>query len=417
MTNATTDNDPLQFVCPRCQTWLKVSRNAAGSRQHCPRCHLALEVPHESQTPVQRGEYLLHPEGIGPSAVQQTAYIPVVCHLCHTRMYATADQVGQPMACPDCGTTTLVPPAPPLPPKIDVMAGAEDGGYQLRDGGPPPPPPPIERAPESRKKKKKISHRRPLPAHPFLTGTFSFPFSSGTLGVMVVFAGWEAVVQWLVTLSIQFRQSMDPRALYATAIFGAIAGILSVGLLTFASACALAIVRDTANSADQVQEWPGLSFLEWMFAGLYLASSLVMSLLPGSAIVWLLADVSPYAAIAVPIGAFLTFPVLLMSTLENGTPFGLISLPIYRTLWTSLKGWMAFYGLTAVLGVAAIGLTAFAYWIDPRAGMVAVTIVQVLGWFIYFRLLGRLGWYCADRAFRIAEAEENAEDEDDEDDV
>ncbi|MCE5301952.1 MAG: hypothetical protein LLF97_02450 [Planctomycetaceae bacterium] len=422
MTKTPTNDDSLRFVCPQCQTWLKTSRSAAGSRHHCPCCHLAIEVPCEPSTSDRRDEYALHPEGTGPSVVQQATYIPVICHLCHTRMYATTDQVGTTMTCPDCGATTLVPPSPFRPPKIDVMAGADDDGYRLCDAAlppspTPPPPTPEEQTPVSRKKKKKVSRRKPLPEHPFLSGTFSFPFSSGTLGVVIALLGWEAVVQWLLVINFQFRQSQDPRALFAAAMFGGIAGILGLGLLTYASACALAIVRDTANSADQIQEWPGLSFLEWLFAGLYLVGSFVMSLLPGCAVTGLLHKASPLATLALPVSAFVMFPLLLMSTLENGTPFGLISLPVYRTLWTSRKGWMAFYGLTAMLILDAVALTIVAYWIHPLAATVVAALVQVIGWFIYFRLLGRLGWYCADRSFRAAEAAENAEEEDDEDDA
>ena len=45
-------------------------------------------------------------------------------------MYATEDQVGGKLVCPDCGTSVAVPPPPPSRREIDVMAEAGEG-YRL----------------------------------------------------------------------------------------------------------------------------------------------------------------------------------------------------------------------------------------------------------------------------------------------
>jgi uncharacterized protein YbaR (Trm112 family) len=57
--------------------------------------------------------------------------------LCHTRLHATEDQVGQVMVCPDCGTANVVPPAQ----AIDAPAPLDDvEGYQLAAMGEKPVP-------------------------------------------------------------------------------------------------------------------------------------------------------------------------------------------------------------------------------------------------------------------------------------
>ena len=51
------------------------------------------------------------PPPLKPSVprTQKAPEIPVVCKLCHTRMYARPEQVGTLMRCPDCHTENLVP--------------------------------------------------------------------------------------------------------------------------------------------------------------------------------------------------------------------------------------------------------------------------------------------------------------------
>ncbi len=42
----------------------------------------------------------------------QPKYIAMKCRRCDTMMYATTNQVGQSIGCPDCGTKNIVPPPP-----------------------------------------------------------------------------------------------------------------------------------------------------------------------------------------------------------------------------------------------------------------------------------------------------------------
>jgi DNA-directed RNA polymerase subunit RPC12/RpoP len=56
-------------------------------------------------------------------------------------MYATAEQVGEQLLCPDCGTRTLVRPPPPPPKKTSAdfrVAPTEEYAVQESLGQPPP---------------------------------------------------------------------------------------------------------------------------------------------------------------------------------------------------------------------------------------------------------------------------------------
>ena len=77
---------------------LKAPSVVAGKRHRCPRCQLVFEVPQQTQATVQDNGYALRLEG--DSTASREVYIPVICTVCHTRMYGTLEQVGQELICP-----------------------------------------------------------------------------------------------------------------------------------------------------------------------------------------------------------------------------------------------------------------------------------------------------------------------------
>ncbi len=103
----------IQFACNNCMTPMEVRQRFAGRQVRCPYCQILLKVPLSSRRRKPGDEYGVAEKTSGWEAEQQGAgeYIAVRCSLCGTRMYATADQVGQKLVCPDCETTTVVPAA------------------------------------------------------------------------------------------------------------------------------------------------------------------------------------------------------------------------------------------------------------------------------------------------------------------
>ena len=357
MTVAPSKDDSLRFACPRCMTWLKVSPKLAGKRRRCPRCHLVLDVPRQTQPKRQSGAYPLSQE-TGPLPVAQPVYVPVTCEVCQTRMYSTIEQVGQRIICPECGTPAIVPatanveepaappvtaegylvfeeaapaPAPPDPvtaqgPLIRVTCSlcgtlmyadeeqmgqaivcpdcgvatvvrrpaeglgkkpfrtaGEIGDYRVpgwddtrpQRSGPQsrPPPPPLAKRPPPKAGEKGSDSRggRPvLPRWPLLSGTFTFPFAPSARAVAFVLAAWAALPVGAYQECVKLAASGDARALFLSAIYGGVAVILAVMWMAFSSACALTIVRDTANGSDEIPSWPDMAFLDWMLDPLYL---------------------------------------------------------------------------------------------------------------------------------------------------
>ncbi len=106
---ASNDKAALGLTCPRCLASLPVPSLSAGRQCRCPHCQLVFDLPQATGTAAGSEESLPSPDTRPPAAGLAT-YIPLICPLCHTRMYATIEQVGQKLTCPDCGRASVVPP-------------------------------------------------------------------------------------------------------------------------------------------------------------------------------------------------------------------------------------------------------------------------------------------------------------------
>jgi DNA-directed RNA polymerase subunit RPC12/RpoP len=480
----------LRFNCPRCMSPLQVGRSAAGSRRRCPRCQLVLDVPQKSTAAPSGDLYPLSQES-GPSTAGLADQVPVTCNLCHTRMYATLEQVGRtitcpdcggsavvlpPVApvpkpaasqiapdvyplceeasptsggrraddaptirvvcgrchtmmyapedqagrkimCPDCGLSCVVPPPPPRRRETDVMASADDvyrlaQPYRMQPQDapplptslpPPPPPPPVSepREPARTESRFDLCGERPvLPRHPFLTGTFTFPFYPGALTRTAALAIWPMLTVVLCAGSFQLSNSGDPGGMFAGGITLAITLIMIIIWFTFASACSLAVVRDTASGCDDIHNWPDMAFVDWILEPLYLFIALCACLLAIGAISPLLKRCDLPIETVAPTALFFLFPIVLLSMLENESPLGVISWPVCRTFWASFWGWAGFYLTTAALVAASAALVAAALAAGMVVGTIVTGAVESVAWLIYFRLLGRLAWYCTEHSVR-----------------
>jgi hypothetical protein len=143
-----------------------------------------------------------------------------------------------------------------------------------------------------------------------------------------------------------------------------------------------------------------------------------MSAVPGAAVAWLLQKlgIAPVEVMWVtgPVSMFMAFPIVLLSTLESNSMFGVLSWPVLRTLATTTGAWLKFYLTAIAMIVAAVAVSWVASALSALLGVIVAAIVQPIGWIIYFRLLGRLAWVCADRAaFDDLEAELNQANDDD----
>lgn len=261
-------------------------------------------------------------------------------------------------------------------------------------------------------KKKRDTHRPRLPEPPFLTGTWTFPFSPGVRGRAVLLAVLAFVVGVLARESLRLMASADGRLSFLGAMFTVLTVFAVVIWFAVAAACALAIIGDTANGCDRIVRWPTAVFLDWIGETFVIATAVGISVAPLVGLAWMSRQAGSPSDGGVPVGFFFLFPVVLLSLLENGALFDVVSLPLLRTFWVAPGGWGKFYLSTALLLLAAATLSVLAMPAGGAGqpwGIVAIAVVSVMSslvWLIYFRLLGRLAWFCADRTAAVEDAAE-----------
>ncbi len=156
----------VSYLCPQCQTQLTAKAADAGQRHACPKCGKLAKVP---GVPGRRTD-----GGTGAAADASEASatprrgianIPLICPLCGTRMYATKEQVGQLMVCPDCLESVAVPDLSP-PPRKPSAAPPQPSTTTAAAAGPPGPvAPPVAGSDKEDDDDLKLSEPVELPRH------------------------------------------------------------------------------------------------------------------------------------------------------------------------------------------------------------------------------------------------------------
>ncbi len=237
----------------------------------------------------------------------------------------------------------------------------------------------------------------PPPERPFVSGVFGFPFQGSVIGQWLVLACCFSFFALLALVMISLYQAA------ASLVSGIGAFIVLpafwIGLWTFsyAAACSLIVVEETAAGNDEIRDWMEGGWKEWVWQLFYVV---YVAALP-MAIAWPIVKLAgrTYAEMALPLAVveFFLFPIFLLSALEQDSPWFPISPPILSSLFKAIGGWCAFYCMGVLVAVACGALVYFA------VGNVSFGLAFVMGpvfaaaMLIYARLLGRLGWVILDR--------------------
>lgn len=124
----------VSLRCNVCHTNIAVTKEQVGLEIECPECGTKIVVPKEIEEKVEAAledklDRIM--QGLGDMSGKEVYGVrdgqdapeedwskrfPVYCKLCGTMMYASEDQVGRELTCPDCETKTVVPPRPKRPP-------------------------------------------------------------------------------------------------------------------------------------------------------------------------------------------------------------------------------------------------------------------------------------------------------------
>jgi DNA-directed RNA polymerase subunit RPC12/RpoP len=331
-----------------------------------------------------------------PTGQYPDDFILVVCSTCHARLHPRWDQAGKKIVCPDCGKTLRIP----WPKKVKESAGPrpEDiGDYGVHAAEKPFYAP-------SQFYEAQIIYARPVPPPPrwtFFSGVFQFPWYRNN------------VTRWMILsfgLAVIGEMLVGALALFGIGVGGGIGSFAVVAMgflilpiswssiwtLSYAAGCLLAVVEETAAGNDEIN-WPDDGWRERVWKLLYAGYLLVLSALAGTAVgslAQLLAVEFWWSALAT---TFVLFPIVLLSSLEAGTPWAPLTPPIIRSLVVSMWCWGVFYIEITLLATPWVALVLVGvqlrhpFW---TALVAAPPLAALL--LIYARLLGRLAWRITD---------------------
>ncbi|HEX5472158.1 MAG TPA: hypothetical protein VFW73_09735 [Lacipirellulaceae bacterium] len=414
----------IGFECRVCGARLYDKPENVGKKLKCADCGALTEVPPPPNPKppnipaALEGEQYELWEPDEPLSNQVVAapskYIAVRCHRCDTIVYATTNQAGRQIACPDCGTKNIVPPPPKPVVKRSVLT--PDAATPALDPAAHPGERPLVMAPvrkmvheeeqeaeyeralqKSRRtgKPMEIDRRgRPiLPRWPLLTGILPFLISRGVPVVWLALSVGFAAACFVMVMGIQL----------SAAGYGAVAGMPIVaagfgltGLCASAmSAMLIQIVIESSEGNRQVQHWPPL--VDWFGSLLYTVTAGMVSAIPG----WAIAQIPPLHSqpemveLLSAVSAFVFLPIILLSQLDINSPWGVLSGRVLSSLLRCPFSWALFYlecaAIAAICGVASY----YVAWRNP-ALLVWMTPLYVAAMILASRLLGRLAWRLAE---------------------
>jgi DNA-directed RNA polymerase subunit RPC12/RpoP len=434
----------IPVVCPICHTRMLAPPEQVGQRLICPDCETPSLVPppeevtHEPLPMPPSGDpadvYDVVPNVGQPPPSARWAnqqYVAAVCPVCHTRLNVTADKVGTAIECPDCGTRFAVAGPKTAPPQPNPMEEIEEG-YGIAA-----PPEVAQRQPALYEaddlqlepdERRSVQERQDLeeewksfnqklrsgwqaapteaaqsprpepqeePDKSFIRGVLAFPFYPSSMAYWVALSlGLMFVVlppSFAIMLALRPNGPGWGWAIVASAM-AFVAGLLWV--LMTSSTC-LAILQDTAEGCDEVENWPEGQFYEWLFDTSYIFTAAILTAALGLGTVRLLDLIGhPWWPAGLLVG-WLAFPLVLVSMLEAGSPLLPFSWLILRSLFLAWWTWLAFYlestlVITVAAGAGVLVTIPTRYWGSPVALALAVAVLM-----IYFRLLGRLVWFCS----------------------
>lgn len=142
----------IGLTCSVCGTRIQATEDQLGQQIACPDCDTPVIVSRPVPTEVEKTRppdpIELYPlaeevdESSGGARAADLAYVRIACPVCSTLLYATEDQVGRQIVCPDCRVPTVVrrPAEPAAKGHPPGMTAGVDEEYAVREGVDQPPP-------------------------------------------------------------------------------------------------------------------------------------------------------------------------------------------------------------------------------------------------------------------------------------
>jgi len=404
----------FSFSCRVCETRLAARVEDVGRKAKCPDCGALTAVPAAPKPRPKQVPKAMHGQQYGlwgvneaPSSAELSArqpkFFPVYCRVCDTLMHARPEQVGKKLACPDCGAKTVIKEPPkPKPKKSALVPEGEE--YQLDATHVPPVRPLPQFTPPTPGLKKDAdpirqerADRPKIPRLPIFRGVAAMLLQNPVVSWFFGLSAAGLIVGGFLVIVV----SINPIAAIPF-FFGAF--LVTIMALCAASALCLAVLTESSEGNDRLYNPPGSMFLDWMGDVFYLITSGMLALAPWVLLCHVLERDLPiqYQGPLMFAGGLFTFPLLLLSCLENGSPLEPFSVRIFGSVSKRPGHWLLFFLESLVIAggslFAVVGLLSAA----PAMALLAIPLCAAAS-LLYFRILGRFAWWLAES---LAVAEE-----------
>ncbi|MEM8864405.1 MAG: hypothetical protein AAGF31_02530 [Planctomycetota bacterium] len=406
---------PVGFECRVCQTRMTVPAKYIGRKVKCPDCGAAtvvspppeprkLDIPAAifgDQYEVFEGEDQPWAADI---AAQQPQWLPVHCRHCQTLMHAQPHQIGQQLTCPDCGVATTVRPPEDKPPAIDVTVEAYDiSPPEVTDGLTEAARAYLSDVETIAAAEVEAQPLRPeLPRLPLVSGVTRMLRTGGMIGRSLVIAAWATTAVCLLRFGVDIFTGAGGGFVSsgAGAIMGACLAMLGflIGLLSFGyfATLAISIVTESSEGSDKLHDPPSTNPIDWMGETLTLGVAAMAAAAPGWIVGQLVSGEFAVAAAAGLLSLCVCLPVVLLSQLDIGSPWAVVSPRLVRSL-ARLPGTCLLLTVESLLLLAVPAAAAFAIDHFGYGGIILAAAPLMFAALGYFRLIGRLAWVVAER--------------------
>ncbi len=401
-----------------------------------------IEIPAEHYLPKELSDLLRETAGLPSQNADDEMLVPptaapekqaaahdeysIKCPVCDTLLYASEDEIGQQMTCPDCYSVVEITPPRPRPRRVNEVLDADYEG-QLFALSEPVPRATYEAADSGQNPKtlgeqalrnaereydRQATENFELPSSPLWTGLFQFLPHTAVVLRFVVAAMLLGGMAKLTLATVAWSSAGGAEWFLALIGTTALVALTVLSVIMIGGTC-LTILQDTANGQDEITQWPTGSPLELAGDALAFALAVFYSILPG------LVLFSLTGALGMPLetrwiflglSLYLFFPVVQMSILESDSLSTPLSQPILASIRKEFLLWFTFYMSSFALALlVAITLAGLRFQF-PTVGLMFLSALWVLALFLYFRLLGRLAWACQVRPLEEGDQDEKADE-------
>jgi hypothetical protein len=332
----------------------------------------------------------------------------ILCPYCKRLITLPAISFGAKEKCPHCDIEFVV--SSRLIPRASEDSEDPMGGYELKTQIP-------EKAREINRLYRPVVLEEDTETdegkytwHPMATpslgllfkGTFLFPFAAGARGwylMLLMFCISAEASASLAMYFAGFSGGWDVADKWiASMMFTSFSVLIGAFGILLASAICLTIMRNTSEGIYKFKDQQIGWFTEWFGETIYLVNGLFFGAAP---VIILLFFLPVRPEMKLPIVLFseiFLFPIFLMSSLECKSAVIPYSKPVWKSLWYAWHTWVLFYLLTLLIGETFLYLLRVIPFKDLQTELIFISVLLPFLIIVYFRLLGRLAWFCSGRS-------------------